>query len=218
MAVLSPLRPMTAGMTPSFDIPLVIPADVYTELWPDSHLRKYYFNVADEGMEEAGELLNSYQQTKAVGMSITDRKSMTLQYEAETRSSAVIGYAISVVIALVGVLNFVNSMVTAIISRKKEFAMIQSVGMTKRQLGRMLAFEGLGYAGITLAVSYILSAFIVGVVVRAIAEEGYTSTFHFTLLPLAVCTPVLIGFAVLIPYICFRNLEKQSVTERLRMS
>ncbi|MCI9270230.1 MAG: ABC transporter permease [Dorea sp.] len=218
MAVLSPLRPMTAGMTPSFDIPLVIPADVYTELWPDSHLRKYYFNVTDEGMEEAGELLSSYQQTKAVGMSITDRKSMILQYEAETRSSAVIGYAISVVIALVGVLNFVNSMVTAIISRKKEFAMIQSVGMTKRQLGRMLAFEGLGYAGITLAVSYILSAFIVGVVVRAIAEEGYTSTFHFTLLPLAVCTPVLIGFAVLIPYICFRNLEKQSITERLRMS
>ena len=44
------------------------------------------------------------------------------------------GNTISVIIALVGVLNFINSMVTAIVSRKKEFAMIQSVGMTKRQL------------------------------------------------------------------------------------
>lgn len=218
MAVLSPLQPMIEGMGPAFDIPLIIPADVYTELWPDSNLRKYYFNVADESMEEAGELLRAYQQTKAAGMNITDRRSMIEQYEAETRSSAVIGYAISIVIALVGILNFVNSMVTAIISRKKEFAMIQSVGMTKRQLSRMLAFEGLDYAGITLVTSYCVSVFIVGVVVRRIAEEGYTSTFRFTLLPLVVCTPILIGLAVLIPYICFKNLEKQSITERLRMT
>ena len=218
MAVLSPLYPMTNGMSPAFDIPLIIPADVYTELWPDSNLRKYYFNVTDENMDEAGGMLREYQQTKAIGMNITDRQSMIEQYEAETRSSAVIGYAISVVVALVGVLNFVNSMVTAIISRKKEFAMIQSVGMTKRQLRRMLTFEGFDYAGITLVISYILSAFVVGVVVRIITEGGYTSTFHFTLLPLVICTPILIGLAVLIPYICFKNLEKQSVTERLRMT
>ena len=46
------------------------------------------------------------------------------QYEAQTRSSAVMGNAVSVVIALVGVLNFINSMVTAIVSRKREFAVI----------------------------------------------------------------------------------------------
>lgn len=90
--------------------------------------------------------------------------------------------------------------------------------MTKRQLSSMLAFEGLDYAGITLVISYLLSVFTVGVVVRMIAEGGYASTFHFTLLPLAVCTPILIGLAVLIPYICFKNLEKQSITERLRMT
>lgn len=217
MAVLSPLQPMTAGARPVFDVPLIIPADVHTGLWPDSNLRKYYFNVDDDSMEDAAELLSEYQQTKAEGMNITSRQSMIEQYEAEVRSSAVIGYAISVVIALVGVLNFVNSMVTAIISRKKEFAMIQSVGMTKRQLRKMLAFEGIYYAGITLIVTYALSSVIVGVVVRAITADGY-STFRFTLLPLEICTPVLLAFAVLIPYICFKNLEKQSITERLRDS
>lgn len=60
------------------------------------------------------------------------------QYETETRASKVMGNTISVIIALVGVLNFINSMVTAIVSRKKEFVMIQSVGMTKRQLRKML--------------------------------------------------------------------------------
>lgn len=42
-------------------------------------------------------------------------------------SAAVMGNAVSVIIALVGVLNFVNFMVTAIVSRRREFVVIQSV-------------------------------------------------------------------------------------------
>ena len=72
------------------------------------------------------------------------------------------------------------------------------------------------YAGITLIVSYVLSSFAVGVVIRAMVEGGFT-TFRFTLLPLLICTPLLLIFAVLIPCCCFRNLEKQSIVERLRM-
>ena len=217
MAVLLPPSPLVEGTREVFDVPLVIPADVFTQLWQGSNLRKFYFNIDDSHMEEAYELLKEYRQTKAVGMNIVSRKEIEAQYEAETRSSAVIGYAISIVIALVGILNFINSMVTAIISRKKEFAMIQSVGMTKRQLRRMLALEGLSYAGITLAVSFALGTVTVGVFVRAMVAGGY-STFRFTLLPLVICTPVLLLFAVLVPYICFRNLEKRSVVERLRMA
>lgn len=140
---------------------------------------------------------------------------MTEQYDRETRSGAVMGNVVSIVIALVGVLNFINSMVTAIVSRKKEFAMIQSVGMTKTQLCKLLVFEGLDYAGLTLLVTYILSTLAVGIGVRAMVAGGYT-TFRFTLLPLVVCTPMLIAFAVLLPYLCFKNLEKDSLVERLR--
>ena len=215
MAVLSPLQPMVSGTTPVFDVQLVIPADVFTQMWPDNNLRKYYFNVEDSGIDEASDLLTDYQQTYASGMSITSRQTMAKQYEDERRSSSVIGYSISIVIALVGVLNFINSMVTAIISRRREFAMIQSIGMTKRQLRKMLPFEGLYYAGITLVISYILSIFTVGVIVRALTAGGFT-TFQFTLLPLIICTPVLLIFAVLLPYLCFRNLEKDSIVERLR--
>lgn len=47
--------------------------------------------------------------------------------------------------------------------------------------------------------------------------EGGFTTFHFTLFPLMICTPILLVFAVLIPYLCFKNLEKYSIVERLRM-
>lgn len=133
-----------------------------------------------------------------------------------TGNASRMGFAISLIIAFVGILNFVNSMVTAIVSRQKEFAMIQSIGMTKRQLRSMLVDEGLYYAGITLLTSYILGAFAVAVGVRMMVAGDYTATFRFTLAPLVICTPILIVFAILIPYICFKNLEKQSIVDRLR--
>lgn len=193
----------------------VVPTSVFKENWPDNTLRRLFVNVDDENLDGMREWLDDYVKTEDSSLPVVSRESMAAQYERETRSSAVMGNAISIVIAMVGILNFINSMVTAIISRKREFAMIQSVGMTKKQLRRMLTCEGLYYAGITLAASYIISALVVGIAIRAITASGFT-TFHFTLLPLAICTPLLIAFAVLIPYICFKNLEKQSIVERLR--
>jgi len=106
-------------------------------------------------------------------------------------------------------------MVTAILSRTREFAMLQSIGMTKRPLRNMLICEGLYVAALTLLAPFRISTLAVGVVIRAMVSGGFT-TFHFTLLPLVICTPILIVFAIIIPYICFKNLEKQSIVERLR--
>ena len=89
------------------------------------------------------------------------------------------GNAISVVIAIVGILNFINSMVTSVVSRRKEFAMIQSVGMSKKQLRKMLILEGLYYAGLTLAASYAVSSLVIGTVIRSMVEGGMSS-FQFT--------------------------------------
>lgn len=162
-------------------------------------------------------MLIEYRNNVDKSLNFTSKSTLIEHYEEQTRANTVMGFAISLIIAFVGILNFVNSMVTAIVSRQKEFAMIQSVGMTKRQLRSMLIDEGLYYAVSTLFVSYILSAFGVLVGVRMMVAGDWTATFHFTLLPLVVCTPILIVFAVLIPYICFKNLEKQSIVERLRL-
>ncbi len=79
----------------------------------------------------------------------------------------------------------------------------------------MLIDEGLYYALITVAVSYILSALSVCLGVRMVAGD-WTATFRFALIPLVICTPVIMAFAIIIPYICFKDLEKQSIVERLR--
>ena len=48
-----------------------------------------------------------------------------------------LGGVLSGVIAVVGTLNFLNAILTGMIARRREFAVLQSVGMTRRQLKRM---------------------------------------------------------------------------------
>ncbi len=221
MAIVYPLTPVDDGASESgapdaMEQHFILPADTFRQNWPDHTLRKLFLNADDAHIGAVQNRLDEYTATVDTSLPVTSRQSMAAQYKAETRSAAVMGNAVSIVIALVGVLNFVNSMVTAIVSRRREFAMIQSVGMTRKQLCRMLIYEGLCYAAITLVVSFLVSALAVGVGIRAMVEGGFT-TFRFTLLPLFICAPILLGFAVAVPYACFRNLEKQSIVERLRV-
>lgn len=218
MAIVRDITPITEGKnsdTADF-LGLYIPAEDFCAMYPDNTLRKYFFDVAAEDQPAAEQMLLDVQAEDDPSLSFTSKQTLIDHYREQTRASTIMAFAISFVIAVVGVLNFVNSMLTAIFSRQKEFAMLQSIGMTRRQLRNMLIGEGLYYAGITLALSYVLSALVVGVGVRLLVAGDWTATFHFTLLPLVICTPILLAFAVLIPVCCFKNIEKQSIVERLR--
>lgn len=218
MAIVRDLTPVTEGQnseTADF-LSFYIPADDFQAMYPDNTLRKFYFDVAEDDQAAAEAMLIDYRDAEDASLSFTSKQTLIDHYREQTRASTIMAFAISFIIAIVGVLNFVNAMLTAIVSRQKEFAMLQSIGMTRRQLRRMLISEGLCYAGITLVLSYVLSALAVGVGVRLMVAADWTATFHFTLLPLVICTPILLAVAVLIPCICFRNIERQSLVERLR--
>ena len=218
MAIVRDITPITEGKnsdTADF-LGLYIPAEDFCAMYPDNALRKYFFDVAAEDQPAAEQMLLDVQAEDDPTLSFTSKQTLIDHYREQTRASTIMAFAISFVIAVVGVLNFVNSMLTAIFSRQKEFAMLQSIGMTRRQLRNMLIDEGLYYAGITLVLSYLLSALVVGVGVRLLVAGDWTATFHFTLLPLVICTPILLAIAVLIPVCCFKNIEKQSIVERLR--
>ena len=218
MAIVADISTITEGVNSSTQdfLSFYLPADTFRSMYPDNTLRKLFFDVAEEYQPQAEEMLIDYRDNVDPSLNYTAKSTLTRHYQEQTRANTVMGFAISLIIAFVGILNFINSMLTVIVSRQKEFAMIQSIGMTKRQLRSMLIDEGLYYAGSTLLASYALGALAVGIGVRMMVDADWTATFHFTLLPLVICTPVLLVFAILIPYICFRNLEKQSIVERLR--
>ncbi len=218
MAIVADIPTVTEGVNSSTQdfLSFYLPADTFRKMYPDNTPRKLFFDVAEKYQPQAEEMLIDYRENVDKSLNYTAKSTLIEHYQEQTRANTVMGFAISLIIAFVGILNFINSMLTAIVSRQKEFAMIQSIGMTKRQLRCMLIDEGLCYAVSTLAASYVLGTLGVAIGIRAMVSGDWTATFHFTLMPLVICTPILIIFAILIPYICFKNLEKQSIVERLR--
>ena len=218
MAVVADIPTITEGINSSTQdfLSFYLPADTFRKMYPDNTPRKLFFDVAEKYQPQAEEMLIDYRDNVDKSLNYTAKSTLIEHYQEQTRANTVMGFAISLIIAFVGILNFINSMLTAIVSRQKEFAMIQSIGMTKQQLRCMLIDEGLCYAVSTLAASYVLGTLGIAIGIRAMVSGDWTATFHFTLMPLVICTPILVIFAILIPYICFKNLEKQSIVERLR--
>ncbi len=59
------------------------------------------------------------------------------EFESFRSMFSLLGGVLSAVVGLVGVLNFFNAILTGILARKREFAVLQSIGMTGRQLKSM---------------------------------------------------------------------------------
>ena len=52
----------------------------------------------------------------------------------------IVGGSLSLILALIGILNFINAIVTGILARKQELAMMEAVGMTGKQMKWMLSW------------------------------------------------------------------------------
>lgn len=122
----------------------------------------------------------------------------------------------SLVIGLIGILNFVNSILTGIVTRQGEFAMLEAIGMTKRQLRKMLILEGLYYAIATIGFSLVFGALFSCTALRVLSGGMWFMKYHFVIWPMLLVFPVLLVLGALVPAAAFRFFKKESVVERLR--
>lgn len=149
-------------------------------------------------------------------MGYVTKESLRKEFEGMVTVIATIGIALAGVIALIGILNFINSIVTEIISRRREFAMLQSIGMTNDQVQKTLIWEGISYIAISGAISFVVGSILAWLVLRALNGVILFFEYQFQILPFVIMLPILVLVAALAPVICYRQLRKKSIVERLR--
>ncbi len=132
------------------------------------------------------------------------------------RMIKLVGGMLSCILALIGILNFINAVVTGIISRKREMAMMNAVGMTGGQLKKMLMWEGVHYAVFTAVCSLVIGLLLDNVVVKSITSQLFFFTYHLTVLPMIISVPVLLALSAVIPSIAYKAICRESVVDRLR--
>ncbi len=176
----------------------------------------YLFDTPDEAAEKDAE---SYLAQLTAGnqqLMYESKASLRAEFKGFQDMFLLLGGALCAIIGLVGALNFFNAILTSILSRKREFAVLQAVGMTNGQMKTMLVCEGLCYTLGSVAAALLLSLVITPLAGNLLEAMFWFFSAHFTVVPILLTLPVfaLLGYAI--PAIMYRQAAKQSVVERLR--
>jgi putative ABC transport system permease protein len=177
----------------------------------------YLFDTPDEASETAAEeYLADLTGSVSSPLMYESKATVRAEFSQYEQMFLLVGGVLCTIIALVGILNFFNSIMTGILSRRREFAVIQSVGMTSRQLRAMLIYEGLFYALSSVSAALILSLVLEPLAGKVLASMYWFYDYHFTIFPVLLTIPVFVVLGVLIPMALYGQAAKQSVVERLR--
>ena len=107
-----------------------------------SDVMYYAFDTTDEANSAMEEFLRDYTENVNPQFDYESKALYASEFEGMRSMFQLCGGALSFIVGLVGVLNFFNAIRTGIIARKREFAVLQSIGMTGKQLKAMLVYEG----------------------------------------------------------------------------
>lgn len=184
----------------------------------DQPAMKTIFNVDNEYQLATENWLKNYTTNTDTALDYLSKVTLRQTFDGMINMYRLVGGALCAILALIDILNFINSMMTSILSRYKELAMLQSVGMTGRQVKQMLMIEGIGYSALGLICSLLIS--IVGslTVVRMMGAELSYFTWHFTLLPVFLCVIPLVLITAFVPLVCYNKMAQKTVVERLRIA
>lgn len=193
-----------------------ISAEEFKKNLSDTYLMSYLFDVK-EGQEEAmEEFLETYTTQTEPGMAYESRKQYEGTFNELVGMVMLVGTGLSGMIGLIGILNFINVIITGIATRKREFAMMEAIGMTRRQLAGMLMAEGVCYALLASATSLALGTLFSLTALKAVGGGIWFIHYRFNLIPALLACPVLFVLGLLVPGIVYAVQKKGSIVEEIR--
>ncbi len=210
-------QPMIYRVADFIELNYILPEDAYLEMEGDKGAMRTLVDVEDDKVEAFQNWITDYIASENPDMSCISKESVIAEYRSLSDTIETVGVVLAVILGLIGLMNFANTMTTSIIVRSREFAMLEAVGMTGGQLRRKLMKEGFTYFLWTMVVSVVISSILSVTAIRFLAEALGMFVWRFTLMPLAVCLPLILLLIILIPVIAYNRLSKRSVIDRLRV-
>ena len=170
-------------------------------------------NMLTTNSEEPDDLAKRSQ--KYDNMYVTNIASEVRFYDSVRLVVYIFAYGFIGIITLIGVTNIFNTLTSNIDLRQREFAMLKSIGMTKKEFNRMINLETLFYS---------LKALIFGIVLGLIASFAIYKAFAQSLdygfkIPMqAILISILFVFVIVFIIMKFAigKINKQNIIDTIR--
>lgn len=126
----------------------------------------------------------------------------------------VLGGSLGIIIIFLAISNYLNMMSESIQNRSKEFAVLESVGMTRKQIKKMIVFESLGYSILSSVIALIIGLPASYVIFTNFNRYGIP--FAFPVIKTLLLFIVIIITCVVTSLFVFSKLKGETVIELLR--
>ncbi|MBO4863321.1 MAG: ABC transporter permease [Eubacterium sp.] len=184
----------------NLDVNFSIPTQEYLKQVPESQgAMKYFFNVEETKMESVEEAVSEYCDVTNPNLGHTSRITFLNDFKQMTDTFVLVGGVLSFILALIGILNFINLTITSINERQKELGIIRAIGMTQKQMNQMLVGEGALRICLTFAFVLTVGLLLNYVIVNLIAGQMVMFSYKFVIWPILVCIPVFLAISIAVP-------------------
>lgn len=143
---------------------------------------------------------------------------MEKDFEEMKATYSATGTIFAVIFGVIGLLNLLNVILASAAARQREFAIMQSIGMTRKQLRMLFVTEGLLYSVIAGILSLILASVFSLIAVKGLCGIQWFCVYHFSLAPAALLIPVYAAVSAGLAFVIDRLWNNGSIVERLRIS
>lgn len=205
-----------AGHGHGFDAYFILPSAEFISLTGETGAMHLVLNAAPDKISSIDAQIKNYCEGVNTALDYRSRQSYIDEFKDTQNTYLLVGSLLSFILALIGILNFINAIVTSIQSRRQELAMLQSIGMTGKQLKQMLISEGAYYIIFTALFTLTLGSLFTYGMMRTVENVIWYFSYHFIITPVLVIIPIMLAFAMLIPVISYTKMCRQSIVERLR--
>lgn len=138
------------------------------------------------------------------GVTVTSKLEKIKELKASFRGITFLGNAISVILLGIGLMNFMNMMYVSVHSRSRELAVLESIGMTRRQLRHMLLIEGSTYALLTAVLVLTLGSAVLYGSFQLIKVQAAYAVFTYPFVSVGFSLAMIFLLCSLVPLLVYR--------------
>lgn len=137
-----------------------------------------------------------------------------IEQETQKDQMMISGLLISIVFGIIGLTNVVNTLVTSIMARKMEFATMQSIGMTKKQMIARITQDGIVLCLSSFIVAVPISYFLIDILGnQLLLLTGFNGKIF--MIGCTILFFIMMVVTLITSYIVTWSLNKKTLTERI---
>lgn len=201
------------------DRPTFCMADITMQkLWNGMNTASMFYITADNYTEYGAAVEEEIRSTveQYDDLSLWTLREQSLEDSSAIRQQKQQIYGISILLILFSIFNLINTVISGFATRKREFSVLESLGMEQRQLRKMLFCENIIQMLPSLILTFSVGTLAGFALIQFLRQSATYLQYTFPIMAAIFYLLALLGLPLILTAGCLRTQEKIPLVERIR--